>query len=625
MPIDALSKITGTAKSVQQVLANSRFGLDFYQREYDWGSMQVAELLDDLTTRFRDDFDDSHERSSVASYRPYFLGPIVTSQRENIRYLVDGQQRLTTLTLLLIHLYRCLEDTLDQATLHPLIHSTQYGKTSFNIAVDEREKCMSAILYGTDFDPEGQPDSVRNIWHRYQEIVERFPEELESDPLPFFSDWLLNRVILVEITAPDQDMALEIFETMNDRGLRLSNTDMLKSFLLARSGDESTIERLNSLWRDRITELTDAEKNADAEFVKAWLRGDYAESIRERKSKASPGDFDIIGTAFHKWVRDNTDKLGLNKSADFERFVDHEFARLSSRYLDLIDATHNYTCGLESVYHLRCTGFTLHLPLILSAITSDDDEATFHAKANLVAKALDIYLVRRMVNYRNFGYSSVVYTMFNLMKTIRDRSVDELPQLLIDWLATEEEGIEGLKHLRLTQRNGSHIRYLLARITSWIEIETNQTDNFCEYMHRFPDPFEVEHIWANHFERHLDEFSSETEFQEYRNRVGDLVLLPKSFNASYCDSPYDKKVRLYIKHNILVRSLHPDAYENDPSFRKLIDDHSLAFRSYPKRFSDGESVEFPKEAILERQDLYLSVAQIIWDPGILEPATESPE
>ena len=64
MPIDALSKITGTAKSVQQVLANSRFGLDFYQREYDWGSMQVAELLDDLTARFRDDFDDSHERSS---------------------------------------------------------------------------------------------------------------------------------------------------------------------------------------------------------------------------------------------------------------------------------------------------------------------------------------------------------------------------------------------------------------------------------------------------------------------------------------------------------------------------------------------------------------------------------
>ena len=614
MAADALTKITGTARSVQQVLANSRFGLEFYQREYDWESMQVAELIDDLTTRFRDEFDGSHERGRVASYQPYFLGPIVTDARGDIRYLVDGQQRLTTLTLLLIHLYRLLESTKDQLAILPLIHSTQYGTTSFNLAVEEREKCMAAILDGTDFDPEGQPESVRNIWHRYHEIVERFPEELESDPLPFFSDWLINRVILVEITAPDQDMALEIFETMNDRGLRLSNTDMLKSFLLARSGDESTIERLNTLWRNRITELTDAEKNADAEFIKAWLRGDYAETIRERKSKASPGDFDIIGTAFHKWVRDNTDKLGLEKSVDFEHFVDHEFARLSSRYLDLINATNNCTTGLETVYYLACTGFTLHPPLILSAITSDDDEATFYTKVDLVAKALDIYLVRRMVNYRNFGYSSVVYTMFNLMKAIRDRPIDELPQLLVDWLATEEEGIEGLAHLRLTQRNGSHIRYLLARITSWIEQQTNQTDNFCEYIRRPEDPFEVEHIWANHYERHRDEFDSEADFQDHRNRLGDLVLLPKSFNASYGDMPYEKKIKHYIKHNALVQSLHPDAYENDPSFLQLIDDHSLAFKAYP--------AEFTKESILERQDLYLSIAKIIWNPGILKAATD---
>lgn len=613
MATDALSKITGTARSIQQVLANSRFGLDFYQREYDWQSTQVSELLDDLTTRFRDQFDESHERTQVASYRPYFLGPIVTAHRDDIHYLVDGQQRLTTLTLLLIHLYRHMEGTPDQLALYPLIHSTQFGKTSFNIAVDEREKCMTAILNGEDFDPEGESESVRNIWHRYREIVERFPEDLEADPLPFFSDWLMYRVILVEITAPDQDMALEIFETMNDRGLRLSNTDMLKSFLLSRSGDESTIECLNLAWRNRITELTDTEKNADAEFIKAWLRGDYAKTIRARKSKATPGDFDVIGTAFHKWVRDNTDSLGLHKSADFEQFVDHEFLQLSSRYLDLIDATNNYTKDLRSVYHLKCTGFTLHLPLILSAITSDDDDVTFRAKAGLVARALDIYLVRRMVNYRNFGYSTVVYTMFILMKTVRDRPIDELPQVLIDWLATEEEGIEGLAEMRLTQRNNSHIRYLLARITSWLEQETKQTDNFCEYMHRSADPYEVEHIWANHFKRHVDDFDSEAEFQDHRNRVGGLVLLPKSFNASYGDKPYGKKIRHYDHHNVLVRSLHQNAYESNPSFLKMMEHHSLAFKPYPTDFNKG--------AILERQALYLSIAQIIWDPEILTSAS----
>ena len=120
-------------------------------------------------------------------------------------------------------------------------------------------------------------------------------------------------------------MALEIFETMNDRGLRLSNTDMLKSYLLARVGEEDLIDTLNDRWRRRITELTDAEKNADAEFVKAWLRGNYATTQRERKANASPGDFDIIGTAFHKWVRDNATGIGLDSVADYRAFVEREF------------------------------------------------------------------------------------------------------------------------------------------------------------------------------------------------------------------------------------------------------------------------------------------------------------
>ena len=128
-------------------------------------------------------------------------------------------------------------------------------------------------------------------------------------------------------------MALEIFETMNDRGLRLSNTDMLKSFLLPQVRDEEAIRDLNDQWRRRITELADCEPNADAEFVKAWLRGNYALTQRERKSRASPRDFELIGTAFHKWVRDNRSTIRLSRPADYRRFVEHEFMRLSDRDL----------------------------------------------------------------------------------------------------------------------------------------------------------------------------------------------------------------------------------------------------------------------------------------------------
>ena len=70
-----VQQITGTARSVSQLLSNNRYGLDFYQREYNWRVAQVGELLDDLTGRFLQEFHSEHRRPEVASYRPYFLGP----------------------------------------------------------------------------------------------------------------------------------------------------------------------------------------------------------------------------------------------------------------------------------------------------------------------------------------------------------------------------------------------------------------------------------------------------------------------------------------------------------------------------------------------------------------------
>ena len=65
---------------------------------------------------------------------------------------------------------------------------------------------------------------MANIWARYQDIEQLFPQELKDRKLSFFTDWVLERVAVVEIATSDQEMALEIFETMNDRGLRLSTT-----------------------------------------------------------------------------------------------------------------------------------------------------------------------------------------------------------------------------------------------------------------------------------------------------------------------------------------------------------------------------------------------------------------
>jgi len=610
------AQITGTARSVSQLLSNNRYGLDFYQREYSWGESEVGELIDDLSTRFLDQFDEKHERRRVATYRPYFLGPIVTAQRDGVRYLVDGQQRITTISLLLIYLRQALKSiSIDDAeSLNSLIYSTSFGRKSFNLDVDEREKCLTALLEGHDYDVTNEPESVRNLWERYHYMKGQFPSDLLGRPLEYFVDWLQHRVIFVEIAAPDQEMALEIFETMNDRGLRLSNTDMLKSFLLARVGEESVIQDLNERWRRRVTELTDTEKNADSEFVKAWLRGSYAQTQRDRKPNAAPGDFDIIGNAFHKWVRDNNELLGLEREEDYRRLVEHNFLRLSSQYLDLLRASQQMKPGLATVFYNAYAGFTLQLPVILAAVTPDDDEITFKQKAALVAGALDIFVARRMVNFRNIGYSTLVYKMFNLMKDVRNLPVEDLRGVLAKWLRSEPERFDGIRTFRLTQRNGSQIHYLLARMTSWLDEQLTDGVKFADYVDRSRKyPFEVEHIWANHYERHSDEFSSQYEFENYRNKFGNLLLLPKDFNASFGDIPYAKKVGHYNPQNPLARSLHPMAYENNPSFLRLKDEYRLSFKPYPE--------EFKKADVDARQELYQRLAEIVWDPkriGLVE-------
>ena len=119
------------------------------------------------------------------------------------------------------------------------------------------------------------------------DLEECFPEELRDDALPYFIDWLVENVHLVEITAYSDDDAYTIFETMNDRGLSLSPTDMLKGYLLAehrRPGQAQ--QRPTSVGKTASPTLNEAGKEVEADCFKAWLRSQYATKIRERKRGA---------------------------------------------------------------------------------------------------------------------------------------------------------------------------------------------------------------------------------------------------------------------------------------------------------------------------------------------------
>lgn len=602
-----LETIDAKARSIRELLQNRRYSLDFYQREYRWGDRQISELLEDLTKRFLANYKPDHTRKEVAGYSPYFLGSIVVSHRGGTRFLIDGQQRLTSLTLLLIHLHRSLESN-EAAQISPLVSSVHFGEHSFNLDVPERNACMAALFDGEAYEAVEPSESVTNILQRYRDIEDWWSsDDLQADVLPFFTDWLVEKLTLVEIVTTDDDMAYEIFETMNDRGLSLTPTEMLKGYLLSNVGSAEDVATADDIWREQIRRLGEVDKSADSDFFKSWLRASYAATIRDRGRDALPQDYDLIGTQFHRWVRDSKERIGLVDRGAFRRFVSNDLVRMARHYATIAQSSSELTPGLEEVFYDSRLGIPQLSTLLLAPVLPDDPDDVAHRKMRIVATFLDIFFMRRVVNFRNYGYSPMYYRLFIITKEIRGKAPEDLVAVLAEQLEQQSnEGdhdlISGVGSYSLHGRNGHQVRCLLARMTDFVERESGiEAIGFPSYS---TSRFEIEHVLADRYDRH-QEYSSEDEFQRLRNRLGGLVLLPKGYNASFQDQPYREKVEHYTGQNILARSLHPLCYQNNPGF--------LAFRS--RSSLPFEAVEdFDQGAIEARQDLYRQICELIWDP-----------
>lgn len=602
-----MREILGKAKTVRELLKGAKYSVDYYQREYKWQEKQIRELVDDLTDKFLEDYQPEHPRSKVADYPHYFLGSIIISKKDSASFIVDGQQRLTSLTLLLILLRNLQVDRSSQVNVDELIFSERYGEKSFNLHVDDRTPAMEALYDNRELDLTDRPESVVNLIERYRDLNKAFPEELRGDALAHFIDWLLENVHLVEITAYSDEDAYTIFETMNDRGLSLSPTEMLKGYLLANI-DEAKRVPASMRWRERIRQLSDSGKEVDADCLKAWFRSQYATKIRERKKGAKPEDFDRIGTEFHRWLREAADVIGLKQSDDYFRFIDREFDFFSRQYLRIVEASQQPVTGLEHLLYNAQHGFTLQHMLLLAPLKPDDTEDVVNRKLSLVARYLDILLTWRIWNFRSIAYKTLQYEMFVTMREIRGLDSESLASKLHDQLQKETKTFASNERLRLHQQNRYALHRILARLTNYVETQSGQPSRYMEYVSEGKARYEVEHIWADHPERHADEFDHAADFTEHRNRIGGLLLLPKSFNASYGDLAYDAKLPHYNAQNLLARSLHPQCYDHNPGFVKFMQTSALPFKPH---------AEFRQADLEERSALYRMIAEKIWCPDDL--------
>lgn len=603
--------IDGVAKTIAEVLEKKKYSIDYYQREYKWESKQLAELVADLTAKFLELHEADHSRRDVAKYAGYFLGSIIISQKGAQPFVVDGQQRLTSLTLMLTYLRRLQHGRQDQVNVDELIYSEKFGEKSFNLDVDDRLHCMDAIFEHGEYEPPNDaPESVRTLVDRYSELNSLFPDELKGDALPYFIDWLKDRVQLVQITAYSDEDAYAIFETMNDRGLKLTPADMLKGYLLANMDEGRPRTHANELWRKRLRLLDERAEDSGSDFLKTWLRSQYSTKIRERKRGARPEDWDRIGTEFHRWLRNAQKDIGLNSREAYYEFIRTDFEFYSEQYGRILDAESGTLDPLGRLRFVRYNadvGFTLQNQLLLAPLVPGDSQDTIDVKLELVGRFTDILVARRIWNSNAIAYSTMSYAMFLVMKDIRGLSVPDLARALRDYLAKLEQTFDA-DRLYVHQQNRRLLHHLLARMTDHVTVASGQASNYVELTNGAKVKYEVEHVWAHHFDQHTEEFEHEADFARQRNRLGDLLLLPKQFNASYNDDPYPTKLPHYFGQNLLAASLNELSYTKNPGFLAFVKSSGLPFKPYE---------QFTATSIDERGELYRELAELVWNPDDL--------
>jgi len=599
-------KIEASDKTINELLKDKKFFIDYFQREYRWQEKHMLTLIEDLSNAFLKSYKEEDKRSDVAGYQSYYLGPVVFSMTDGKNSIIDGQQRITSITLFLIYLNHLQKENESQVNIENLVFSEKYGEKSFNMTDDDRQSVLKGLFEDGQYQLKDQEDeTVVNIVERYNDIDQSFPEELAGDTLPYFIDWFIGNVVLVKITAYSDENAYTIFETMNDRGMNLTATEMLKGYVLSKISNSKERSEINELWKSHIKDLHDLNSNADLDFFKTWFRAKYAISVRPRKADSENKDYEQIGTRLHDWFKNNhSEKFKLSTSSHFYDFFENEFDYYVKAYKFIWDKAITYDPECPHLFYINHWGIAASLQdaMLLAPLHIADDYATMVKKMDTVARFIENYTVRRSVNFMKFGASSIQYTFFNIIKSIRNLGLDELKGVLANEIINLDQTFNAIPKFRLHQQNKKFVKHLLSRITAFVDQSVGRDVTYQNYQEPKGKKFEIEHLWSNHFEEHRDEFDQEWEFAETRNSIGALVLLPNGTNQSFNSDNYKDKLPHYLKENTYAQTLHPDFYLKNPNYKnsglKGID-----FKAYNS---------LKKIDIEERTEVVKALCETIW-------------
>ena len=603
-------------QTVQSCLSKKTYFVDFYQREYVWCKNTVDVLLRDIFYAFEISYEEHKDEEMTEEvlelYNWYYMNVFITNKVNSKVYIVDGQQRLTTLTLIATKLYHLVTDE----TLKDLLKDCIFTKDMFKgnvfcIDNEKRKDVMESILEGKPYTEPIKNKTEETLLARFKDIS-RFidDKQMDENKLRAFCMYFLRKLVMVELSVEKDDTPM-VFEVINDRGEALKPFEILKGKMVGLLSKNDT-QAYSEKWDKALLQLPDMQ---DAFF------GDYLKSrfIPSSNTKLEAS----LSNLYHRYIFDVNDiaqELSFRRTdsqhiKNIKNFIDNELTYYASLYAKVRSNKNEFLKFDNEINDL-----SMQYQNIMAACEINDPKED--EKIELLAREMDRFWMLLNLNgvYDSNEFQDKCYRISQQLKDAEIESYRCIYDNMLRDTIRQKRGVDGevslLDYNSFTKKNYTNmntrmLRYFLARIEQYISHETSITmQNSVIDISRKTGKitgYHIEHI-LSHNETNRSYFQSDEEFEEKRNLLGGLLLLRGLDNISSGNEEYENKLKTYSNGLMWGHSLCEDFYHSNLNFTKfnerLQNEFGVAFKPY---------IKFDKNALEERSRLLYQLVKIIWE------------
>lgn len=610
--------ISPDKQNIDRVFSNTAYYIDFYQRDYRWTDEPVLRLLDDIFHKFKEQYSrnkdlDPSKETITAHYPWYYLNTYVTNVVDGRVYVVDGQQRLTTLSLILIKLHHLAKQY--HSGLAGWIDNKIAGQSGY-----EQEFWMNhvghKVVQQALFAGEGASSintssgiTAQNMVRNYGTISACLDRELSTKHcFETFVFYFLNRLVMINLAVEQTDVSM-VFEVINDRGVRLRPYEILKGKLLGQINKiELDKDDYNGLWEDRAAKINSFKDDELDSFFRFYLKAKFATTRKE--GQRFDGDY-------HRamFAPELDAQLGLLHSpGTVKTFLKGDFSYYTGLYIKLQKAYRQDQEGLRAVYYNSILDLDAPFHLALSAcVPNDPDE---DAKIQTLASEIDRYfsLLQLQSAYDSNEFAD---SLFRMSESIRGKNIDTFRPAfdaqLTAMIAARRNVLdaEPLSYPAFRQTginlNTRFKRYFFARIDEFLasKMNLNPKHPLADLVNKTgaKTGFHVEHIlsWNDENKELFD--GDEERFEQERNRLGGILLLKGKDNISSNNEPYREKLKSYANTLYWNETLRADSYKSKLDMTALKNEFGLELEPLDT---------FGPDQLEARHKLLFKLVGIIW-------------